>query len=153
MQIPPLLHCLLSLFPNRHDAGDYLKFVQTASYVTSLLLLSARDAEAAAALPPALLADLRAEGRHGLTWLLKMWNDTSKTLFYQVFALPPACSANFVSAESRLELATATAKSTRITTCGGYPRKTTKCRCISLQTFSVSLARKSTSLFSERIRC
>lgn len=62
-----------------HDAGDYIKFVETASYVTSLLLLSVRDA-------PSMqrFGDFRGEAVHGLKWLLKMWDDGTKTLYYQV---------------------------------------------------------------------
>lgn len=62
-----------------HDAGDYIKFVETASYVTSLLLLSVRDA-------PTMqrYGDFRGEAVHGLKWLLKMWDDNTKTLYYQV---------------------------------------------------------------------
>jgi hypothetical protein len=64
------------------DAGDYLKFVETASYVTSMMLLTARDYPAQAGKGTA--ADFAAEGRYGLDWLLKMWNDETKTLYAQV---------------------------------------------------------------------
>ncbi|HSY17311.1 MAG TPA: glycoside hydrolase family 9 protein [Candidatus Acidoferrales bacterium] len=64
------------------DAGDYLKFVETASYVTALMLQTARDYPAQAGRGGA--ADFAAEGRHGLDWLLKMWNDDTKTLYAQV---------------------------------------------------------------------
>lgn len=57
------------------DAGDYLKFVETASYVEVLLLVVARDRPS-----PALLA----EARRGLDWLLRMWDDPTRTLYYQV---------------------------------------------------------------------
>jgi endoglucanase len=64
------------------DAGDYLKFVQTASYVTGVMLEGARDY-------PAQMgkggdADFAAEGRFGLDWLLKMWDAKTKTLYIQV---------------------------------------------------------------------
>ena len=64
------------------DAGDYLKFVETASYVTAVMLVGARDY-------PGILgaegtADFSAEGRFGLEWLLKMWDDETLTLYYQV---------------------------------------------------------------------
>ncbi|MBW8865093.1 MAG: glycoside hydrolase family 9 protein, partial [Verrucomicrobia bacterium] len=64
------------------DAGDYLKFVETASYVTALMLQAARDYPAQAGRGGA--ADFAAEGRFGLDWLLKMWNDDTKTLYAQV---------------------------------------------------------------------
>ena len=64
------------------DAGDYLKFVETASYVTALMLQTARDYPAQAGHGGA--ADFAAEGRFGLDWLFKMWNDDSKTLYAQV---------------------------------------------------------------------
>jgi hypothetical protein len=63
------------------DAGDYLKFVATASYVDTIMLLAARTY-------PAILqhnsADFAAEGRFGLDWLQKMWDSQSETLYYQV---------------------------------------------------------------------
>ena len=64
------------------DAGDYLKFVETASYVTGVMLQSARDFPAQAGSGAA--ADFAAEGRFGLDWLMKMWDDDSKTLYAQV---------------------------------------------------------------------
>ena len=64
------------------DAGDYLKFVETTSYVTALMLQTARDYPASAGKGGA--ADFAAEGRFGLDWLLKMWNDDTKTLYAQV---------------------------------------------------------------------
>jgi endoglucanase len=63
------------------DAGDYLKFVETASYVTAMMLQTARDYPAQAGRDS---ADFAAEGRFGLNWLLKMWNDETKTLYVQV---------------------------------------------------------------------
>jgi endoglucanase len=64
------------------DAGDYLKFVQTASYTAVMLLTSLRDA-------PSIqrVGDFQGEALHGLQWLLKMWDDTSRTLYYQVSQL------------------------------------------------------------------
>lgn len=63
------------------DAGDFLKFVQTASYVDAVMLVALRD-------EPNLLngskADFASEARYGLTWMQKMWDDGSKTLYYQV---------------------------------------------------------------------
>ena len=65
------------------DAGDYLKFVETASYSVVVLLAGVRDfprqmgAQAGA-------ADFTAEARFGVDWLLKMWDDRHRTLYYQV---------------------------------------------------------------------
>ncbi|GAA4084720.1 glycoside hydrolase family 9 protein [Streptomyces hundungensis] len=58
------------------DAGDYLKFTHTASYATDELLLAQR------ALPET--SGLAAEARHGLSWLDKMWDGRTRTLYAQV---------------------------------------------------------------------
>ena len=58
------------------DAGDYLKFVATASFVDTALYLAVRDRGPW----PALLD----EAAFGSDWLLKMWDDETRTLFYQV---------------------------------------------------------------------
>jgi endoglucanase len=60
------------------DAGDYLKFVETTSYTVDLQLLLARDFPAEAG------AGFTAEAKFGTDWLLKMWNDNTQTLYYQV---------------------------------------------------------------------
>ena len=64
------------------DAGDYLKFVETESYTVTMLLTGMRDfpAQMGAGAP----ADFTAEAKFGLSWLLKMWDDPSRTLFYEV---------------------------------------------------------------------
>ncbi|HET9922094.1 MAG TPA: glycoside hydrolase family 9 protein, partial [Ktedonobacteraceae bacterium] len=63
------------------DAGDYLKFVQTASYTDAIMLFAVRQY-------PSLLnggpADFKSEGKYGLDWLQKMWDDTHRILYYQV---------------------------------------------------------------------
>ncbi len=64
------------------DAGDYLKFVETASYVTAMMLQTARDYPAQAGRGGT--ADFAAEARFGLDWLLKMWHDDTETLYVQV---------------------------------------------------------------------
>jgi len=64
------------------DAGDYLKLVETASYVTAIMLQTARDYPAQAG--PGGVADFATEGRFELDWLLKMWNDDTQTLYGQV---------------------------------------------------------------------
>jgi hypothetical protein len=63
------------------DAGDYVKLVQTASYVDAVMLFAARQY-------PALLdgggADFLSEGRYGLDWLQKLWDAADRILYYQV---------------------------------------------------------------------
>ncbi len=58
------------------DAGDYLKFVATASFVDTALYLAVRDRG-----PWPKLLD---EAAFGSDWLMKMWDDETRTLFYQV---------------------------------------------------------------------
>ena len=62
------------------DAGDYLKFVQTASYTTAVLLTGVRDfpAEMGSASPT---SNFTAEARFGTDWLLRMWDDSPQTLY------------------------------------------------------------------------
>ncbi len=65
------------------DAGDYLKFVQTHSYVVALMLIGVRD------FPREMgrlstTSDFTDEAWFGLRWLRRMWDDSSKTLYYQV---------------------------------------------------------------------
>jgi hypothetical protein len=62
------------------DAGDYVKFVETASYVEGLMLFALRDH---LALFPGD-GDFVRESRFGLDWLLRMWDQASRTLYYQV---------------------------------------------------------------------
>jgi endoglucanase len=63
------------------DAGDYLKFVETASFVEDLLLYTLREhASTLGAAEPQLMA----EARYGLSWLARMWNQQSRVLLYQV---------------------------------------------------------------------
>ena len=65
------------------DAGDYLKFVQTHSYTVALMLTGVRDFPLQMGAASAS-SDFTAEARFGLNWLLKMWDDQSQTLYYQV---------------------------------------------------------------------
>ncbi len=62
------------------DAGDYLKFVSTASFTDSLLLFTARQ------FPTGVpdLAALLAEARYGTDWLEQMWNESTRVLYFQV---------------------------------------------------------------------
>jgi hypothetical protein len=62
------------------DAGDYLKFVETTSFSEVLMLLTLRDYPD----DPQLRAPLAAEARHGLEWLMKMWDQTHGVLYFQV---------------------------------------------------------------------
>ena len=64
------------------DAGDYVKFVQTTSYVVDVMLAGVRDRPDLVG--PGSRADFTGEARFGLDWLLKMWNDRTRTLYYQV---------------------------------------------------------------------
>jgi endoglucanase len=65
------------------DAGDYPKFVETTSYTVALLLSGVRDFpnEMGAASSG---SDFTQEARFGTDWLMRMWNDTTRTLYYQV---------------------------------------------------------------------
>jgi endoglucanase len=65
------------------DAGDYLKFVQTTSYAVDLMEIGVRDfpAEMGAASPRSNFTE---EARFGVEWLLRMWDDSTRTLYYQV---------------------------------------------------------------------
>jgi endoglucanase len=65
------------------DAGDYLKFVQTHSYVVALMLIGVRDFPRQMGRNSAA-SDFTNEATFGVNWLQKMWNDDTKTLYYQV---------------------------------------------------------------------
>ncbi len=65
------------------DAGDYLKFVETHSYVVPLMLIGVRDFPGQMG-SGSSASNFTAEARFGLDWLQKMWADSSKTLYYQV---------------------------------------------------------------------
>src|SRR6266571_5162816 len=65
------------------DAGDYLKFVQTTSYTADLLLLGVRDFQNQMGTGSAT-SDFTAEAKFGADWLLRMWVDSTQTLYYQV---------------------------------------------------------------------
>ena len=60
------------------DAGDYLKFTFTASYADDLLY------SAAGAMGAGAPASLTAEAQYGTSWLNKMYNPSTKTLYLQV---------------------------------------------------------------------
>jgi hypothetical protein len=63
------------------DAGDYLKFVETASFDTTLMWLAA---DRCRHLPSSEKLALVREARYGTDWLLKMWDGKTQTLYYQV---------------------------------------------------------------------
>jgi endoglucanase len=65
------------------DAGDYLKFVQTTSYTVAMQLVGVRDFPGQMG-AGAGTADFTDEARFGLEWLLRMWDDPTRTLYYQV---------------------------------------------------------------------
>ena len=87
------------------DAGDYMKYVETVSYTAALMQIGIRDfphqmgAHAPVNPPPPpgsisyagnsgpgapVSSDFGEEARFGTNWLLKMWDDKTKTLYYQV---------------------------------------------------------------------
>ena len=65
------------------DAGDYLKFVQTTNYTVSLMLIGVRDFHNQMG-SGSSTSNFTNEAKFGLDWLQKMWDDTSKTFYYQV---------------------------------------------------------------------
>lgn len=68
-----------------HDAGDFLKFVETTSYVTALLLFGyeVNSSEHGTSGATASKAALLNNARTGLDWLLKM-HPTPDEFYYQV---------------------------------------------------------------------
>ena len=65
------------------DAGDYLKFVHATSYTEAVLLAGVRDFPQGMG-TDAGAADFRDEVAFGARWLLRMWDDTTRTFYYQV---------------------------------------------------------------------
>ncbi|MFZ0816451.1 MAG: glycoside hydrolase family 9 protein, partial [Candidatus Sulfotelmatobacter sp.] len=87
------------------DAGDYMKYVETVSYTAALMQIGIRDfphhmgagAPMNPPAPPASVSyagnsgpgaprssDFSNEAKFGVNWLMKMWDDETRTLFYQV---------------------------------------------------------------------
>jgi endoglucanase len=62
------------------DAGDYLKFTETASFTDALLLFTLRSYPGGVSSPAALAA----EARFGVDWLAKLWNPQQRSLVLQV---------------------------------------------------------------------
>lgn len=65
------------------DAGDYLKFVETTSYVVAMMETGVRDFPHQLG-PGSTAANYSAEAAFGINWLEHMWNDTTSTLYLQV---------------------------------------------------------------------
>jgi endoglucanase len=64
------------------DAGDYLKFVETTSYTVDVLLAGVRDFPSR--MGPGSASNFSDEALFGVRWLMHMWNDRTRTLYYQV---------------------------------------------------------------------
>ena len=64
------------------DAGDNLHFVETASYTVAAMLqgIESFPGQMGAAAP----ANFTSEAKFGLDFLQRMWNERTKTLYYQV---------------------------------------------------------------------
>ena len=68
-----------------HDAGDYLKFIITDAFATTLMLHAyERHPEVFADIDHNNIPDVLDEARIGLDWLLKMWDPENRELYYQV---------------------------------------------------------------------
>jgi len=65
------------------DAGDYMKFVETHSYTVGIMLTGVRDFPKQMG-AGSTASDFTAEAKFGLDWLQKMWDDSTRTLYYQV---------------------------------------------------------------------
>jgi endoglucanase len=65
------------------DAGDYLKFTETTSYVVAMMETDVRDFPSQLGSGSAT-ANFSAEAAFGLDWLEHMWNDSTRTLYLQV---------------------------------------------------------------------
>jgi endoglucanase len=129
--VPPALPLVSAKLPNIDasggwwDAGDYEKYVETTSYTAALMQIGIRDfpnqmglyAKVNPRVPPGSVsfagtsspgapasADFTDEAKFGIDWLLKMWNDKTQTLYYQVdntqewnyygFGTPTSAAAN-----------------------------------------------------------
>jgi endoglucanase len=65
------------------DAGDYLKFTETISYVVGMMETDVRDFPDQLG-PGSATSNYSAEAAFGLNWLEEMWNDSTETLYLQV---------------------------------------------------------------------
>jgi len=105
--IPPLISAKANLDAagGWWDAGDYMKYVETVSYTAALMQIGIRDfpnqmgahAPMNPPAPPASVSyagssgsgapassDFTGEASFGVRWLMKMWDDKTQTLYYQV---------------------------------------------------------------------
>jgi endoglucanase len=109
--IPPTRPLVSAKLPNIDasggwwDAGDYEKYVETTSYTAALMQIGIRDfprhmgafAQVNPTAPPGSISfagssgpgapsssDFTDEAKFGVDWLLKMWNEKTRTLYYQV---------------------------------------------------------------------
>ncbi len=109
--VPPTPPLVTALLPNINaaggwwDAGDYMKYIETTSYTMALMQIGIRDfpsqmGPSAPMNPPAppgsisyagasgsgapVSSDFTSEAQFGISWLLKMWDDKTQTLYYQV---------------------------------------------------------------------
>jgi endoglucanase len=109
--VPPAAPLISAKLPNIDasggwwDAGDYEKYVETISYTAALMQIGVRDfpnqmgayAPVNPRTPPGSVSfagnstprpprssDFTDEAQFGVDWLLKMWDDKTKTLYYQV---------------------------------------------------------------------
>ena len=65
------------------DAGDYIKGVETLGYATAALLHGVREFPSQMG-SGSTTSNFTAEAKFGTDWLLRMWDDASKTFYYQV---------------------------------------------------------------------
>lgn len=65
------------------DAGDYLKFVETTSYTVDMMQLGVRDFTNQLGAGSSS-SNFTEEVKFGLDFLQNMWNDSTRTLYYQV---------------------------------------------------------------------
>ena len=65
------------------DAGDYLKFVETTSYTVALMLVGVRDFPNQMG-DGSTTSNFTNEAKFAVDWLQRMWDEKSKTLYYQV---------------------------------------------------------------------
>ena len=83
LQLVGSLHptgAVVNVLGGTFDAGDYLKFVETSSFDDALELFTLRD------FPGGLTnrGALATEARFGIDWLLRMWDERNRVLYYQV---------------------------------------------------------------------
>jgi endoglucanase len=65
------------------DAGDYLKMVEPASYAIAMMFTGVQEFPGQLGAGSSN-ANFMAEAKRGAQWLLKMWDDKTSTLYFQV---------------------------------------------------------------------